>query len=216
MKTNIGQDKNALVLAGGTQVGNANTSGAITYTATTVTPTTSPAWTTNQWAGKFVVAGAVYGVVASNSATALTVDKWLNPATPTGTAGTVPAANTTFVILGGAAPVNFMALTANATAPAATDVALAGEIVNAGGGLIRQAATYAHTTGTNTYTLTGTYTANSSDVSGIPLPVTIAKIGTFDTLTGATGVLLHETALSSTATLSAIGDSLTVTQTVTM
>lgn len=212
IKTNIGQDKNALVLAGGTQAGYVNTSGAITYTATSVTPTTSPAWTVNQWSGKFVIAGSVYGVIASNTATALTVDRWLNFATPTGAAGTTPAANTSFGILGGAAPVNWMAITANATAPAATDTALAGEITTAGGGLIRQAATYAHTTGTNTYTLTATFTANASDV----LPVTIAKIGTFDTLTSATGIMLHETALSSTATLSASGDAVTITQTVTM
>jgi hypothetical protein len=117
-----------------------------------------------------------------------------------------------YVILGGAAPVQYMALTANSAAAVATDTVLTGEITTASGGLIRQAATYAHTVGTNTYTLTATFTINASDT----IPVTIAKIGTFDTLTGATGIMLHETLLSATATLSAIGDALTVTQTVTM
>lgn len=211
-KVNSGQDKNALVLAGGTQAGYANSSGAITYTATSVTPTASPAWTVNAYAGKFVIAGTVYGVIASNSATALTVDQWLNPATPTGAAGTTPAANTSFIILGGAAPVNYMALTANSAATVATDTTLPGEITTAAGGLKRAVCTYAHTAGTNTYTLTNTFTANGSDT----LPVIVAKIGTFDTLTPATGVLFHETLLSSTATLSASGDAVTITQTVTM
>lgn len=148
----------------------------------------------------------------SNTTSVLTIDRWYAPATPTGSAASTPSATAVFLILGGAAPVFYMALTANATAPAATDTALTAEITTASGGLIRQAATYAHTTGANTYTLTGTFTANGSD----SLPVTIAKIGTFDTLTGATGVMLHETLLSTTATLSASGDQLTVTQTVTM
>lgn len=211
-KVNSGQDKNALVLAGGTQAGYANTSGAIAYTATSVTPTTSPAWTANQWNGKFVIAGAVYGVISATSATAVTVDQWLNPATPTGAVGTTPAANTSFIILGGAAPVNYMAITANTAATVATDTALAGEITTAAGGLKRAVCTYAHTLGANTYTLSNTFTANGSDT----LPVTVAKIGTFDTLTPATGVMLHETLLSATATLSASGDNVAITQTVTM
>lgn len=209
MKTNVGQDKNALVLAGGTLAG---TTAAATATAATSLTNTGAAWTTNQWAGKFVIAGSVYAVIISNTATVLTLDRWLNPATPTGAAGATPSATATYVILGGAAPVDFMALTANSTAPAATDTTLAGEIATAGGGLIRAVCTYAHTLGTNTYTLSNTFTANGSD----SLPVTIAKIGTFDTLTPATGVLFHETLLSATATLSATGDSVSITQTVTM
>lgn len=212
IKVNTGQDKQALCLAGaGTTAGYINTSGAITYTATTVTPTASPSWTVNAWAGRYVFAGTVYGIIVSNTATALTVDRWYNPATPTGAAATTPAANTSFAIFG-SAPVFYMALTANTSAPSATDTALTGEITTAGGGLIRQAAAYAHTTSATTYTLTGSYTVNGSDTLG---PI-IHKIGTFDTLTPATGIMLHETVLSADATLSAVGDSLTVTQTVTM
>lgn len=209
MKTNNGQDKQALCLAGGTQAG---TSGTATATTATSLTNSGASWTTNQWAGKLVVAGTAYGVIISNTATALTIDRWYAPATPTGSAASTPSGTSTYTVLGGAAPVFYMALTANSTAPAATDTALTAEITTAGGGLIRQAAAYAHTTGASTYTLTGTFTANGSD----SLPVTVAKIGTFDTLTGATGVMLHETLLSATATLSASGDALTVTQTVTM
>lgn len=108
------------------------------------------------------------------------------------------------------AVLRFMALTANTTAPAATDTTLTGEIATASGGLIRQSATPAHTTGTNTYTLTGTFTANGNDV----LPVTIGKMGVFDA--SAAGNMGFTTLISPTATLSASGDVLTVTQTVTM
>lgn len=209
MKVNSGQDKQALCLAGGTQAG---TSGTATATSATSLTNSGASWTTNQWAGKVVVAGTVYGVIVSNTATALTVDRWYNPASPTGAAGSTPAGTSSYTILGGAAPVFYMALTANTGAPAATDTALSGEITTVGGGLIRQAAAYAHTAGASSYTLTGTYTANGSDT----LPVTVHKIGTFDSLTGATGVMLHETVLSADATLSASGDQLTVTQTVTM
>jgi hypothetical protein len=104
----------------------------------------------------------------------------------------------------------WVALTANSTAPAAGDTSLSGEITTSGGGLVRAAGTYAHTNGTNTYTITITFTCNGSD----SLPVTIAKIGVFNAVSS--GTLVFETLLSATATLSASGDALTVTQTVTL
>jgi hypothetical protein len=225
VKTNIGQGKQALALAGGGIPGYVS-SGSITYTATTVTPASSPSWTastatnfgtTNVWTGYIVVslqAGA-YGVITSNTASALTIDYWRSPTSPTGAATTTPTTGTAgFVILPGNASVYYMALT-NATAPfnpAATDTSLSGEQTT--NGLSRQAATFAHTFSTsstnNTYTLTSTWTYTGSTA------VTISGIGTFDSSTSSTGIMLHETALSSTATLSANGDQLTVTQTVTM
>ncbi len=105
---------------------------------------------------------------------------------------------------------SFIGLTANASAPAAGDTTLTGEIVTASGGLIRAQGAYAHTNGTNTYTLSKTFTTNGND----SLPVTIAKIGTFNAVTS--GTMCFETLLSSTATLSAVSDQLTVTQTVTL
>ncbi|GIH29077.1 hypothetical protein Aph01nite_73870 [Acrocarpospora phusangensis] len=104
----------------------------------------------------------------------------------------------------------YIALSANATAPSAANTTLPGEITTGGGGLIRSAATYAHTGGASTYTLTKTFTANGSDA----LPVTIAKIGVLNA--AASGTLVHETLLNATATLSSSGDQLTVTQTVTL
>lgn len=110
---------------------------------------------------------------------------------------------------GGTATAAYLALTANATAPAAGDTTLTAEIVTAGGGLLRAIGTYAHTAGTSTYTITKTFTANGSD----SLPVTVAKVGLLTA--SSSGTLVFETALSPTATLSASGDTLTITQTVT-
>jgi hypothetical protein len=107
------------------------------------------------------------------------------------------------------AAANYIALTANATAPAATDTTLTAEIATGGGGLIRAQATYAHTAGTNTTTLTKTFTANGSDA----LPVTVAKIGIFNAAT--VGTMTFETLLNATATLSAVGDNVTITETIT-
>lgn len=105
---------------------------------------------------------------------------------------------------------NFMGLTANAVAESAANTSLPAEIVTAGGGLIRKQATYAHTAGTNTSTLTATFTANGTDT----LPVTIAKTGVFRHLTTA-ATMGYEKLLNATTTLSASGDNLTVTFTLT-
>jgi hypothetical protein len=105
---------------------------------------------------------------------------------------------------------NYIGLTANSSAPSASDTSLAGEITTAGGGLVRAQATYAHTTGQATATLTKNFTANGSD----SLPVTVAKIGIFNASSG--GTMTNETLLSVTATLSASGDNITVTDTITV
>lgn len=205
MKTNSGNDLEARNI-GGDAAGDTGTSTAAA--ATTLTDS-GKSWTTNAWAGHLVATGSVYGVVVSNSGTVLTVDRWYTPGSPGGAAASSPSTGT-YVILPGGAPVWYMALTANATAPSASDTTLTAEITTAGGGLIRKLVTYAHTASASTYTLTGTFTANGSD----SLPVTIAKIGTFNSISS--GQMLHETLLSATATLSASGDPVTVTQTITM
>jgi len=102
------------------------------------------------------------------------------------------------------------ALTANNGASfAGTDTTLTGEITTAGGGLLRKAMTYAHTAGTNTSTLTATWTANGSDV----LPVTLASWANFNAASA--GTIAEEDVLNATATLSVSGDSITVTFTLT-
>lgn len=211
-KVNSGQDKQAKALASGI-IGVAGVASASTSTSLTTTGLTSGALVGQLVAAQPGSGNMVYGVITANTTTVITVDRWYNPNSPTGAAGSTPSSTSNFVVLPGNAPVFYMALTANNTAVSGTDTALTSEIATAGGGLIRQAAAYAHTTGASTYTLTGTYTANGSD----SLPVTVAKVGTFDAATQAAGgTMLHETLLPTTATLSASGDQLTVTQTVTM
>ena len=105
----------------------------------------------------------------------------------------------------------YIGLTATATAPSASDTSLTGQITTASGGLVAASATYAHTSGTSTSTLTKTFTANGSDL----LPVTIAQVG-LRSASGTGGTFHSRTLLSSTATLSASGDALTVTWTFTL
>lgn len=97
----------------------------------------------------------------------------------------------------------FMGLTANVTTPVPGSTSLTGEIVS--GTLARGAATYAHTNGTASYTLTRTVTADA--------PVTINKIGIFTALSG--GVLVFESALNAAAVLANL-DQCTFTETVTL
>jgi hypothetical protein len=208
MLVNSGRDLQALVMGGDT------TALAGTATATSATSLTSSGFTSGAYVGHMVLAGNsaatfVYGIITANTTTVLTVDRWYNPASPGGTAASTPSATAPFIILPYGAGAPFMALTANATAPAGSDTTLAGEITTAGGGLIRKLATYAHTSGAASYTLTGVFTANGSD----SLPVTVAKMGGFNSLTG--GTMAFETLLNATATLTVSGDQLTTTQTVT-
>jgi hypothetical protein len=213
LKVNGGNDIQAALLGGGQVDDTGQLTGA---TATTATKS-GATWTTNGWAGCRVYATVsatqmVWGLVVSNTATVLTVDRWYTVNTPGGGAGTTPSTTGTYVIVGAGGPAAwFMGLTATATAPSGTDTALTGEITTAG--LTRKICPYAHTAGTNTYTLTPVFTAQAGDV-----PVTVAQIGVFNSMVVAdtTLTMLFRTLLSATATLSAASDQLTVTETVTM
>lgn len=100
---------------------------------------------------------------------------------------------------------NYMGITTDATAAAAGDTTLTSEETT--NGLARAQATFAHTTGTNTSTLTKTftYTGASSKV--------LAKIGIFNA--SSSGTMGIETVMSSTATVTTSGDNVTVTETFT-
>jgi hypothetical protein len=102
------------------------------------------------------------------------------------------------------------------------------EIWNSGGGLNRQKAAYAHTNGTATYTITGSYTANGSDGASNNIQKAGIFVHTVPKVTGPTngntgaqptsttsGIMLYETAVPSPPTLVS-GDSLTVTDTITI
>lgn len=98
---------------------------------------------------------------------------------------------------------NYIALSSNSTAPAATDTTLTGEI--SGSGLDRAQGTYSHTAGTNTFTVQEVFTA-SGTVSAIQ------KTGLFTASSG--GTMMAENTFSSVNVIS--GDQLTVTWTITI
>lgn len=218
--TNAGRDIWAANLFSG--LGSATVLGLTgTATATTATSLTggtesgTPTHVSNDAAGQIIVAwgSGAYGIVTANTSgtsPVYTVDRWYTPNNPGGSAAGTPGSTTGYTLLAGGPPALFMALTANSTAPASTDVTLASEITTAGGGLIRKIAVMAHTAGTNTVTATGVFTANGSD----SLPVTIAKIAVGPSIV-ATYKSALQTLLSSTATLNVSGDQLTVTDTIT-
>jgi hypothetical protein len=103
------------------------------------------------------------------------------------------------------AAANWIALTENATAPAAGDTTLATELTT--GGLGRAQAAYAHTGGASTYTLIKTFTSSDGSTR------TINKIGVFNA--SSSGSLVFTTAVPSPPALVS-GDSLTITETVTI
>lgn len=116
-----------------------------------------------------------------------------------------------------AQPVGFEygALSPSAATPAAADTTLAEEITTAAGGLLRKKMGFAHTAGTNTSTLTETWTANGSD----SLPVTIKLFANFNLAKQSEGSgkgMCYEDKLATSATLSASGDSITITFTATV
>ena len=105
------------------------------------------------------------------------------------------------------APANYIALSTDTSTPNAADTTLPGEITNTSSPssttLVRKQATFAHTTGTSTYTLTTTFTSDTT--------ATIAKIGVLNAASA--GVLFAETLLGTTITLHS-GDTLQVQETI--
>ncbi len=206
-KVNSGNDVQARQM-GGDGAGYFGT--ATATSATSLTGTGTP-FVAGAFVGHMVVAASgVYGVIISNTTSVLTVDQWYNPATRGGAAGSTPASTTTFSVLPGNAPADFIALSTTNAATVATDTTMAGEITTATGGLKRQLAVYAHTLGVAGYTLTGTWTANGADT----LPATAYRIGVFNSIVPAALAMLFETLLSAPATFNASGDQLVVTESV--
>ena len=220
--TQNGRDIWAEVL-GGAAVGLVGT--ATGSTSTTLTGASG--LTSSAWIGHRIVVysttsnNLVWGNVTANSTTAFTVDQWYVASAPGGgSAGTNPTTPWAYIVLdGGFGPAWFMGLSTSTTAlgTPSTNTTLPSEITTASGGLVRKICPWAHSASANTYTLTPVFTANGSD----SLPVTIGSIGVFSSYTVSTAPssqtvnMLFNTLLSTTATLSASGDQLTITETVT-
>lgn len=117
-------------------------------------------------------------------------------------ANTMGATSGSGIGTSGFAPANWIALTANAGAPAAGDTTLTGELA---GTLARAQAAFSHTTSAASYSLSKTFTSDQT--------VVVAKIGVFNA--SSAGTMVFETLLNATASLVS-GDQLTVTETVSM
>lgn len=102
---------------------------------------------------------------------------------------------------GAFAPANWMGVTEDPNPPDAADTELFGEITS--GTLVRAQATYAHTTGASSYTLTRNLTADGE--------VTLYKIGIFTAASG--GVMAFEALMNKEAVMVS-GDQVQVTHTV--
>lgn len=109
--------------------------------------------------------------------------------------------------LGSTSPItngaNYIGLTVDTGAPAAGDTTLLGEIST--GGLARAQGTYAHTNGTNTYTVSKQFTASASHTA-------VQKAGLFTLASG--GTMMAENTFSSVNLIS--GDQITITWTITI
>ncbi len=170
--------------------------------------------------GHMIVMATAFGVIISNTSTVITIDMWHTFGNPD-TAATTPSTGA-YYILPGQAPAMFNGISVATRAFNAADQMLSNdgttisELWFSGGGLKRKLTTFAHTIGTSTFTQSATWTANGSDT----LPQTIGKWGAFAAevtaapTTSTSGPLLFNTNPTS-ATLSAVGDNVTITDTVT-
>ncbi len=180
---------------------------ATAATATSLTATGTP-FVADAHKGWVVAAeestnAPVWANIGSNTSSVLTVDAWK---TGDDTAGTTPGATANYLILP-STRARYMALTENASAAAAGDTVLTGELTT--GGCSRALATYAHTGGAATYTLAKTFTVTAT------FPA-IHKGGLFTASNStAAGVLMYEAVLNADASVIS-GDSLSVTATNTL
>lgn len=212
--TNIGRDWWSQI-CGFIGAGVTSASPATAISATSVTVTGTPLTASNLATPQLGVAGLrvympvtgittapVYGNIVSNTTSVITIDKWW---TVSDTTGTTPASTNALIIApGSVAAVRFMALSTNSSAASASDTTLASEVTTNGGS--RVLATYAHTYGNATATLSNTFTATGA-ITGIH------KIGLFAALTSAgADPMIYETVLNADATL-ANTDTLAVTWT---
>lgn len=155
-----GRDMVAGMIAGQLGFGVSGTI-ATASSSTSLTATGTP-FVASAYIGQIVVAeettnAPVWGVITANTTSVLTVDGWKNG---DGTAGTTPGSTANYHILPGTAPYRYMALTENASAASAATTTLTGEITTGGCG--RALATYAHTLGTSTATLSKTFSVTGT------------------------------------------------------
>ncbi len=176
-------------------------------TATSATSLTDSgeSWTTDEHKGNTVFAddatmGLGFGNISSNTGTVLTIDNWQ---TADAVAATDPGGTPDYIIIP-TSRAKYMAITADASAASAGNVVLTSEQTT--NGLGRALATFAFSDGAATLTLTVTYTVTGTVAN-------LHRIGLFTGLTS--GVMIFEAVLNADADV-INGDTLTVTDTVTL
>lgn len=197
-----------------TAQGSPLTAATATSATATATPfTASNLGTTPGMAGKVIVVPVtgltttpVFGLIGSNTTSVLTLDKWWTPDFA-GT-GTTPANTSAYQILPGrGAGVLFMGITTDSAAGAAADHTLASEITT--GNCQRAKATYAHSYQTATSTIVNAFAPNTTFTA-------IHRMALFTcSTTTAGGIMVYEAVLNVDATV-ASGDTLTITDTITL
>jgi hypothetical protein len=205
--TNAGRDHVAKALGAKLGFGVIGTI-ATASSATSLTATSTP-FVASAYIGQVVYAenstsAPVWGNIGANSTSVLTVDAWYYG---DDSAGATPGSTANYGILPGGAAARYMALTENASAASASNTSLTGELTT--GGCSRALATYAHTDGTATYTLTKAFSVTAT------FPA-IHRMGLFTAGTStAAGTMVFETVLNADANV-VNGDTLTITETVTI
>jgi hypothetical protein len=200
---------------GGGQVGATGAGSA----ATATTLTTASTYTLNQWAGYRVYCYSttgtliVWGNVISNTSGAnsvLTIDQWYVAATPGGSAATTPTTPWAFIIAdGGSTSAWFQGISSTNITPSASDTSMTGEQTS--NGLARKITAFAITSATTptTFTWTTTYTYSTSG----SLTIYAAAQFVSNVKSDVTDTMVTEDLLSSSATVAASGDQITVTST---
>lgn len=174
LRVNSGNDWQGLMMSGGpaasifaTATGSATSMAATTLTNTGAAfPTTAvTTGATGGLAGQIVCVASdagsnVYGVILSNTATVLTVDRWVTAAAPY-TTGTTPAATAKYQVIQAFAPAWYLGLSSTVQSGAAADTVLAGELTTSGFSRT-QATTITHTLAASSYSLAKTFTASGT------------------------------------------------------
>jgi hypothetical protein len=232
LRTTQGRDNFQRLQISGNITANASGYTGVTGTATATTSTSL----TNSGAafptsggpnsglqGQIVVCPVVgcYGVIMSNTATALTVSQWTSMSSATGAAGSTPASTAVYAIMPNAGTAQWIGLSTNSSAAAAGDVprtadGLWGDGTTSGAATEQTGSGLARvfvqanlgTADEIVYTNLFTYTGSSS--------VTIAKAILFNSVAAAGNLGFLETLLSATATVTSNGDAISITWTLSL
>ncbi len=221
--TNIGRDVWSSWMGGFQTPGNTLASNISTGTSGTTITGTGSVWTASNLATPQIGASTfrvyaaphtttnpvVWGNVVSNTTNVLTIDQWWKAAAASGgppITGTTPTSGDAFVLSpGGIGSIQFMAISTNASAASASDTVLASEVTSNGGG--RVLATYAHTQGASSLTLSNTFTFSGTVTA-------VHKGGLFCTLSAAgADPVIFETVLNADFT-AVNGDTAALTWTI--